>query len=78
MSWSELGAGIGAENCPNWLLLLDKVCLLHRIPPKMKIGRASRRLSLPHSPEWVMPLPAARRPTATDGFASRNQAVKWL
>jgi len=33
----------------------------------MEIERGSRRLSLPLS-RVVVPLPAARRPTATDGF----------
>ena len=47
------GAGTRAKNCPNWLVLLDYGCFLHRISSEMRIGRASRRLSLPTLPSWL-------------------------
>ena len=39
-SWSELGP-VRAENCPDWLVLLDYGCFLHRLSSKRKSGEAA-------------------------------------
>ena len=58
-----------AENCRNWLVLLDKGCLSHGDSSKNGNRESQQTKLVCGSPELVVPLPAALLPTATDGFA---------
>ena len=47
------GAGTGAENCPNWLVLLDKGCLLHRISSKNGNRESQQTKRSATLPSWL-------------------------
>ena len=63
-SWGRYGA----ENCPNWLILLYNGLFLASYFLQNGNREKPADNEVCDSPEWVVPLPAARRPTASDVF----------